>query len=133
MRWSKEQPRFLTFLFSSFSFPFGSLRSSVGVPVDTTKEVSTAEENETELRIYDEKVYKASVQMIEAMTSELRALGVPFFVIRRDLLVDHPVQPDSREDSAKQQEQPRQGPLTRDDLSALQRRMLDLLLDLCRE
>lgn len=93
----------------------------------------TAEENETELRIYDEKVYKASVQMIEAMTSELRALGVPFFVIRRDLLVDHPVQPDSREDSAKQQEQPRQGPLTRDDLSALQRRMLDLLLDLCRE
>ena len=94
---------------------YDKTRKSVGVPVDSNKYVLTEEELQAERKVYDEKVYMASVQMAEAMDRELRALGIPFFAIRPNL-----VQYDDNE-------------LTREALAALQRRMLDLLQDLCCE
>ncbi|RAK76026.1 uncharacterized protein BO72DRAFT_381092 [Aspergillus fijiensis CBS 313.89] len=83
---------------------------SVGAPVDNNKSISTAEEDQAELTNYDAKVYRASRQMADAMIAELRGLGIPFFNIRKDLTL-----------------------ITRQDLLQLQRRILELLLDLCGE
>lgn len=73
---------------------------------------------------YDAKVYRASKQMAEAMTAELRGLQIPFFSIKSGL-VDSSSQ---NEPSAATGEI-----LTKGELSALQLRMLELLQDLCKE
>ncbi|RJE18923.1 hypothetical protein PHISCL_08741 [Aspergillus sclerotialis] len=100
---------------------------SVGAPVDTTKEVSTVEENQAELKNYDAKVYKASIQMAEALTLELRTLGIPFFSIRQSFISDRSPKGDQLGQSGNQPT------VLRSDLSAFQRRMLELLQDLCKE
>ncbi|KAL3451298.1 hypothetical protein BJX65DRAFT_304700 [Aspergillus insuetus] len=106
---------------------------SVGAPVDK-KEVSTAEEDAAEIKNYDGKVYKASKEMANAMTLELRALHVPFFCIKQSLVAG--------EITAQKGEQSQghasvtgnsQGRISVDELSALQQRMLELLQDLCKE
>ncbi|KAL5332503.1 hypothetical protein BJX70DRAFT_129493 [Aspergillus crustosus] len=108
---------------------------SVGAPVDE-KDVSTAEEDVAEIQNYDAKVYKASSQMADAMLLELKALDVPFFNLKQSLI---------RINEAKKQKQrledrssagltpDMQGQLSREDLTAFQQRMLELLQDLCRE
>lgn len=100
---------------------------SVGAPVDSSKGVSTAEEDQTELRTYDAKIYAASKQMAQALTLELRGLGIPFFSIRRDLVSGHENKSNNADDKKQNDKLPR------DELSALQRKMLELLQDLCRE
>ncbi|OGM40188.1 hypothetical protein ABOM_010977 [Aspergillus bombycis] len=92
---------------------------SVGAPVDE-KEISTVEEDRAELTNYDGKVYKASKQMADAMTGELRALQIPFFSIKPSLVFD----------SVGSTHLPGIG---RDELAALRRRMLELLQDFCKE
>ncbi|RHZ67899.1 uncharacterized protein CDV56_104012 [Aspergillus thermomutatus] len=109
---------------------------SVGAPVDDTKQVSTAEEDQAELRNYNAKVYRASKQMAEAMTFELRSLGIPFFTIRKSLISDAPRAPQdriSRNYQTSESASQHQVSLSRDELSVLQRRMLELLQDLCKE
>ncbi|KAI3003169.1 Fungal specific transcription factor domain family protein [Aspergillus niger] len=104
---------------------------SVGAPVDENKQVSTAEEDRAELTNYDAKVYKASRQMSDAMIAELKALRIPFFTIKKGLVSDSdPSNPGrtTTNPAVKQQQQ-----LSREELSALQLRMLELLQDLCRE
>ncbi|EAW11818.1 uncharacterized protein ACLA_005740 [Aspergillus clavatus NRRL 1] len=108
---------------------------SVGAPVDT-KQVSTVEEDQAELGNYDAKVYKASRQMAEAMTSELRALRIPFFTLRENLISEvskHPRDDASASHSPHGSGSTKGDPLTREEVSVLQRRMLELLQDLCRE
>ncbi|KAA8642137.1 hypothetical protein EYZ11_008970 [Aspergillus tanneri] len=97
---------------------------SVGAPVDSTKQISTVEEDEAELKRYDAKVYTASKQMAEAMAAELRGLQIPFFSIKPALVTDS-----SNSDPSP----PSSETLSPDELSALQRRMLELLQDLCKE
>ncbi|KAE8347460.1 hypothetical protein BDV24DRAFT_157749 [Aspergillus arachidicola] len=92
---------------------------SVGAPVDE-KEISTAEEDRAELTNYDLKVYKASKQMADAMTGELRTLQIPFFSIKQSLVLD----------STGSAHLPGIG---RDELAVLRRRMLELLQDFCKE
>ncbi|OJJ81141.1 uncharacterized protein ASPGLDRAFT_133324 [Aspergillus glaucus CBS 516.65] len=99
---------------------------SVGAPVDSSKGVSTAEEDQTELNTYDAKIYAASNQMAQALTLELRGLGIPFFSIKRDLVTDDHKNNDDHDKQHKDK-------LPRDELSALQLRMLELLQDLCKE
>ncbi|PLB54269.1 hypothetical protein P170DRAFT_442390 [Aspergillus steynii IBT 23096] len=97
---------------------------SVGAPVDNTKQISTAEEDEAELKRYDSKVYRASRQMAEAMAAELRGLQIPFFSIKPGLV----------DSSSETNSHPLSGEiLTREELSGLQRRILELLQDLCKE
>ncbi|GIJ91547.1 hypothetical protein Asppvi_010514 [Aspergillus pseudoviridinutans] len=109
---------------------------SVGAPVDDTKQVSTAEEDQAELRNYNAKVYRASKQMAEAMTCELRNLGIPFFTIKESLISDAPralQNGNSRRHQSGESASQHQALLSRDELSVLQRRMLELLLDLYKE
>ncbi|RHZ71041.1 hypothetical protein CDV55_108283 [Aspergillus turcosus] len=109
---------------------------SVGAPVDDTKQVSTAEEDQAELKNYNAKVYRASKQMAEAMTFELRSLGIPFFTVKESLISDAPRAPqhgDSSRYQSSQSASQRQALLSRDELSVLQRRMLELLQDLCKQ
>ena len=80
-----------------------------------------AGDDKAELRAYDAKVYKASTQMAEALVIELKALGIPFFSTREISVHD------------TQKDEPREATLSRDELATLQRRMLELLQDLCRE
>lgn len=75
--------------------------------------------------------------MSKALDSELRALGIPFFAVKHSLV----------RVIAGEAEKPRpepstthadpdgngNGTLSREELWALQRRMLELLQDLCRE
>ncbi|PYH43422.1 uncharacterized protein BP01DRAFT_358676 [Aspergillus saccharolyticus JOP 1030-1] len=101
---------------------------SVGAPVDDKKPISTAEEDQAELLNYDVKVYKASRQMAGAIISELRGLGIPFFSIRDSLILAT----DAKSGIVNPFRQ-KETLITKQDLVKLQRRMLELLLDLCGE
>ncbi|PKY01286.1 hypothetical protein P168DRAFT_307126 [Aspergillus campestris IBT 28561] len=102
---------------------------SVGAPVDS-KQVSTAEEDHAELTNYDTKVYRASTQMADAMASELRALQIPFFYRNGRPSAHDPAGTTPRRAGT---DAPPAAPLSGDELVTLQRRMLELLQDLCKE
>lgn len=70
------------------------------------------------------KVYKASVDMSKALDTELRHLGTPFFAIRSELVgAEHSIGETVGKPAA----------ITKEELVKLQRRMLGLLEDLCKE
>ncbi|CAI7579447.1 unnamed protein product [Penicillium pancosmium] len=97
---------------------------SIGAPVDQ-KEISTAQDDKAELDTYDAKVYKVSAKMATALMSELRGLDIPFFALKQSLVVesDRPSEVDGLGS----------GKVTKAELVELQRRMLGLLEDLCKE
>ncbi|OQD85009.1 hypothetical protein PENANT_c011G07537 [Penicillium antarcticum] len=110
---------------------------SIGAPV-ATKEAETAEQEfAAEIAAYDAKVHRAASQMSDALMSELRGLGIPFFKIHPNLIQDSSTgtgTPDSG--AAKTQESDSTGgpsQITKSDLEGLQQRMLELLEDLCKE
>ena len=88
-----------------------------------------------ELKRYDMKVYQASIEMVTAMTMELKNLGVPFFGIRVDLLGSQRAEETSPNYDARNDivQKGSTGRLGGDDLRKLQRRMLELLEDLCKD
>ncbi|KAK3172104.1 hypothetical protein OEA41_004189 [Lepraria neglecta] len=73
---------------------------------------------EKELEIYDKKVYRACLEMAAATTKELAKLEVPFFCTMKGLV------------SGKGKSKIK-GTITEDELVGLQKRMLELLEDLC--
>ncbi|KAJ5553183.1 hypothetical protein N7494_002561 [Penicillium frequentans] len=99
---------------------------SIGAPVES-KEGSTTEEDQAELTNYDTKIYKASVQMVDALTAELRGHQIPFFVLKKSLVRGSA---SSEELNGTSDVEPK---LSKSDLIDLQRRMLQLLEDLCKE
>ncbi|KAJ5747226.1 uncharacterized protein N7511_008922 [Penicillium nucicola] len=110
---------------------------SIGAPVDT-KEAATAEQDfAIEIAAYDAKVHRAASQMSNALTSELRGFGIPFFKIHPNLIQDSSTEAGtSNSGSTKTQESDITGAtsqITKSELEALQQRMLDLLEDLCKE
>ncbi|KAM5478925.1 hypothetical protein McanCB56680_006008 [Microsporum canis] len=94
-----------------------------------TKEQKPAED-ELEIKRYDEKVYKASVEMSKALHSELKALGVPFFATKQEL-----IQPVSSDDNSKLAEVNGSAEtcITEEETRQLRLRMLELLQDLCKD
>lgn len=74
--------------------------------------------------------------MAEALTAELRGLNIPFFVLRKSLIHESSA-PGSGEPSSKHDEivalEDGSSKVTKSELAALQRRMLELLQDLCKE
>ncbi|KAF3104050.1 hypothetical protein TWF569_004453 [Orbilia oligospora] len=52
--------------------------------VSTSSAELTPEAKLQELQTYDEKVYRASVQMYASMAEDLKSLGIPFFVITEE-------------------------------------------------
>ncbi|KAJ5166636.1 uncharacterized protein N7482_005417 [Penicillium canariense] len=106
---------------------------SIGAPIDS-KTVSDAKEEQAELSNYDAKVYKASAQMADALMAELRGMKIPFFVLNKNLIQE----PDTSENAPSKQNtnglvDPGLSKLTNPELADLQRRMLGLLEDLCKE
>jgi hypothetical protein len=96
--------------------------------------LQTPEDDQAEIKRYDAKVYKASVDMSRALDSELRALGIPFFAIQHKLVrppsmvetvnYSTPVEAEGTESKDI---------ISTEQLAAFQRRMLELLQDLCIE
>lgn len=70
------------------------------------------------MEIYDKKVYRACQEMVAATTKELAKLEVPFFCTTRGLV--------SGKGTVRTK-----GTITEDELVGLQKRMLELLEDLC--
>lgn len=99
----------------------------------TIRKEKILQENATELKAYDSKVYRASLEMARAIETELRRLGVPFFCIDQALI--------SNGDNERSAPETTSGvaveggkkvtKISKDELEALKRRVLDLLVDLC--
>jgi len=90
-------------------------------------------QDKEELANYEAKVYKASAQMADAMTAELRGLKIPFFVIQKSLIQESSELDSSEEPSAQGNGCEGSSQVTKAELASLQRRMLELLQDLCKE
>ncbi|OCK83354.1 hypothetical protein K432DRAFT_184766 [Lepidopterella palustris CBS 459.81] len=92
------------------------------------------EADEVELKEYDKKVYRASREMVNVMSLELKRLGVPFFGMKPELIL-----PSGTEEPAVQQKPSvrpgtASGPkITEEEMLGLQRRMLGYLEDMYRE
>lgn len=91
----------------------------------------TEEEKHAELAAFDVKIYHAQVQMEQAMSAELKGLGVPFFGTKQELVLadDH---------ATAGRDPPETKPkwslkVTREDLLELRRRMVRHLEDLYRD
>ena len=95
----------------------------------------TSKEDQAELANYDAKVYRASAQMADALFAELRGLRIPFFVLKQSLIQDSSTSATGDSSSLKSEDRVESGPskLTKSELVDLQRRMLELLEDLCKE
>ena len=93
--------------------------------------VAAEEENDAELAGYDRKIYVAQRTMEDAMTAEMKGLGVPFFGTDEKLVVsdDYDVTKEQLPES-----QAKWSPLvTESELLTLRRRMVGHLEDLYRD
>jgi len=94
-------------------------------------EPQSEEAKEAELAVFDRKVYAAQHSMEEAMTGELKGLGVPFFGTSLDLIVADDQQAVSAASSASR---PKWSPLvTETELMDLKRKMIGHLEMLYRD
>ena len=89
-------------------------KDTISAPNDPTA-------NQAELDAYDAKVYKSLVNMTADFDRQLRAMGVPFFAIKHDLVILEP---------GKEKFNAVKGRLDKGELRELQRRMLQHLEDL---
>ncbi|KAK2873340.1 hypothetical protein FQN49_002436 [Arthroderma sp. PD_2] len=104
---------------------------AVGGKVANQPHEAVPQEDELEIKQYDEKVYKASAEMTRALDSELKALGIPFFAIKQEL-----IRSPSSDDSSSKQASINNGTdncITQEEVALLRLRMLELLQDLCKE
>lgn len=92
----------------------------------------TPEEDQKELDEYDKKVYRELVSVSRMLDRDLRSLRIPFFAIHYDLVS----QSDSSSSSASvtaAEGNSTKNRITAQELGELQKRMLELLEDLCNE
>jgi len=105
---------------------------SVGGMVPPSNLGQTPEDHAAELKRYDMKVYRASTEMAKAMSTELKTLGVPFFGMNPELVMrqsNDPAEGDyDTNDGGGGARKLKEG-----ELMTLQRRMLELLEDMCKE
>ncbi|KAL9119774.1 MAG: hypothetical protein Q9187_003669 [Circinaria calcarea] len=106
---------------------------AVGGKVDPTISGPTPEEDAAELARYDRKVYRACTEMVTATANELKSLGVPFFGIPQSSIVaDEGTDNAPRKQSTGATSGGDENKLRRSELMELQKRMLELLEDLCK-
>lgn len=101
----------------------------VSASTDSTQDTN---EEKLELGEYDRKVHQASVQMADALMADLRGMKIPFFVLQKSLIQEQ----DTSENTSQYlnaEGDASSSKLTKSDLADLQRRMLGLLEDLCKE
>ena len=75
----------------------------------------------------------ACMEMVKSITNELSALVIPFFAINRSLINDSPDCQGIGDVSIEGGKETSTVPLTSATLQGLQKRMLELLEDLCKE
>ena len=97
----------------------------------STLEPQSDEAKEAELAVFDRKVYTAQHSMEEAMTAELKGLGVPFFGTSLDLIVADNEQAATATSSASNQRW--STPVTEAELLDLKRKMITHLEMLYRD
>ena len=88
-----------------------------------------------ELKEYDKKVHKATREMVDVMSLELKRLGVPFFGVKPDLILPLGTgKPAVRNKPSTQVANvPAPQKITEGELLDLQRRMLEYLEDMYKE
>lgn len=94
--------------------------------------LQTPEEDQKELDEYDKKVYRELVSVSRMLDRDLRSLRIPFFAIHYDLVS----QSDSSSSSSAAttaEGNSSKNRITAQELGELQKRMLELLEDLCNE
>lgn len=102
--------------------------------LSNTDIIQDANAEQLELEDYDKKVYKASAQMADALMAELRGMKIPFFVLQKNLIHDSGTSDNvSQNYNTDGAADARPSKLNSSDLANLQRRMLGLLEDLCKE
>lgn len=87
----------------------------------------TPEREKEEMQQYDAKVYRAARSMVESQSAQLKSLGVPFFGIRMDLVVDDG---EASTENKAPGEQGASGKITTKEMLELQRKMLNHLVEL---
>ena len=98
--------------------------------------LQTPEEDLAEIARYDKKVHKACIDMVRATTAEFQVLGIPFYDIPPSSIIPNPgkdMNPrklgPGYEDLAVNGQQR----LKEEDVARLQKKILELLEDLCKE
>ncbi|QSZ35371.1 hypothetical protein DSL72_008241 [Monilinia vaccinii-corymbosi] len=107
------------------------LRAVGGATSNGTSNTSP-EELARELETFDMKVYKAQTQMVREMNGELRNLGIPFFGTKSEL-VRVPGRSDAANGTGANVTEGEKGVIDEEDLVKLQRKMLNILEDLCND
>jgi hypothetical protein len=95
--------------------------------LDNTAPLRTPAREKEELEQYDAKVYRASQLMVESHSAQLKGLGVPFFGVSPDLVVEDG---DGQTANGKLTGQETSKKLTKKELLELQRKMLTHLVEL---
>ncbi|KAI5299819.1 hypothetical protein KEM56_002948 [Ascosphaera pollenicola] len=93
-----------------------------------SKTVPTPEEDQKELNDYDQKIYRELVSLSRMLDRDLRSLRIPFFAIHHDL-----VRPSDASHPAPATDVTTKKFITPQKLGDLQKRMLELLEDLCKD
>ncbi|KAF2196452.1 hypothetical protein GQ43DRAFT_256912 [Delitschia confertaspora ATCC 74209] len=93
----------------------------------------TPETDREELNRFDRKVYQCCRDLMKSQSSELKRLGVPFFGVRDDLIIDGTGDPSDTSDSVAGQPSNASGKITKGQLLDLQRQMLRHLEDMYKE
>ncbi|KAF2235399.1 hypothetical protein EV356DRAFT_531843 [Viridothelium virens] len=111
---------------------------SLGSQAKVDTAALTPKEQEEELRKFDAKIYKAQCGMANAMSAELKALGVPFFGIEGSLIVkssnDSSADPVGAKGLSTSSDAPLQpGQIQKEELVKLQRQMLQYLEDMYKD
>ncbi|KAL9094725.1 MAG: hypothetical protein Q9165_002995 [Trypethelium subeluteriae] len=111
---------------------------SLGSQAKVDTAALTPKEQEEELGKFDAKIYKAQCEMANAMSAELKALGVPFFGIEGSLIVkslnDSSADPVGAKGPSTRSDAPLQpGQIQKEELVKLQRRMLQYLEDMYKD
>ncbi|KAI9887954.1 MAG: hypothetical protein M1823_000211 [Watsoniomyces obsoletus] len=112
------------------------LRAVGGQPSLGSSQADT-EADASELKLYDRKVHIASTEMVKAMQAELRELGVPFFGVRSHLVIVEKTNLGKRSrnsvggDGDGDEKAGSKGVIEQQQLIELQRKMLQLLQDMC--
>jgi len=104
-------------------------RAALSLPgvLENTAPLRTPEREKEELTQYDKKVYKACRLMVESQSAQLKGLGVPFFGVRAELVVEDGGERTEGEALSGQEASKK---ITKGEVLELQRKMLNHLMEL---
>ncbi|KAM0141486.1 hypothetical protein ACHAP3_002351 [Botrytis cinerea] len=105
---------------------------AVGGATSSGASNTSPEELARELETFDMKVYKAQTQMVREMNGKLRNLGIPFFGTKSEL-VRIPGKHDATNRAGTASTEGEKDMIDEDELVELQKKMLNILEDMCND